>query len=107
MTKSIEPRWSSVTSPLRVERLAVGERELGAGGAEVGEADPAVDVLAEVDDVATRSELATLRGRTQLDPPHRRRRRRAERAEVAVDDLDRLPLERVVVDALVDVLRRR
>ena len=30
----------------RVERLAVGEDELGAGGTEVVEADPAVDVLA-------------------------------------------------------------
>ena len=39
-----------------VEPLAVGDRELGAGRAEVVEADPAVAVLPEVDDVATRRE---------------------------------------------------
>ena len=40
-----------------VEPLAVGEGELGPAGTEVGEADPAVAVLPEVDDVAARRQL--------------------------------------------------
>ena len=51
-------RWSWVTSPLGVECFAVHERELGVRRAEVGEADPAVDVLAEVDDLAVGVEPA-------------------------------------------------
>ena len=63
------------------ERLAVGERELGAGGAEVAQADPAVDVLAEVDDVHAGPRLGDRDRAELLDRAHRRRpaRRRARR----------------------------
>ena len=44
------------------------------GRAEVGQPDPAVDVLAEVDDVPTRAARVTATG-DLLDPAHRRRRR--------------------------------
>ena len=48
----------------RVERFAVGERELGAARAGIGDAHPAVDVLAEIDHVATGRNSRTVRGRT-------------------------------------------
>ena len=75
----------------RVEELAVHDRQLGAGGTEVAQAQPAVDVLPEVDDLAVgpgpgdgdRAEL--------LHPAGRRRRRVGQVAEVVVDDRDGLP----------------
>ena len=68
-----------------VEQLAVDERRGGAVRAEVLQADPPVDVLAEVDDVVARGEAAD-RHRTQLlDPPDRWRRRGREHLEGAVD----------------------
>jgi hypothetical protein len=41
-----------------VECLAVDDGQSGVGGAEVGEPDPTVAVLAEIDDVATWAEFA-------------------------------------------------
>ena len=59
---------------VRVERFAVGQGELGADRSGIGDADPAVDVLAEIDHVATRSELTHFAWAEQLDPPHGRSR---------------------------------
>ena len=54
-----------------IERLAVHERQLRAGRAEVGEPYPPVDVLAEVDDLTIGVDAADA-GRSQLlDATHR------------------------------------
>ncbi len=67
-----------------VEPLAVGDRELGALGPEVVEADPAVAVLPEVDDVAAGPELGHRHGGELLDAPDRRAERRARASSNAV-----------------------
>ena len=74
-----------------VEPLAVGEGHLGAGLSQLGEAEPAADVLADVDDPPVGCELAH-RHRTQLlDPAHRRRRGADEVGDAMVLDPDRRP----------------
>ncbi len=74
-----------------VERLAVHEGQLGAGRPQVGESYPPVDVLAEVDDLATGVDAADVDGPHLLDAPHRRRRRGGERRTIVVGDGDRVP----------------
>ena len=75
------------------ERLAVGQGDLGALGAEVGEADAPVDVLAEVDDVDAGPEHRHRHRPDLLDGTDRRRRRGDQRVVPAVADDDRPPLD--------------
>ena len=61
-----------------VEPLAVGDRDLGPFGSEIVQADPAVAVLPEVDDVATRRDLGHRHRRQLLDAADGRPDRRAQ-----------------------------
>jgi hypothetical protein len=58
----------------RVERFPVHEREVGARGAEIGEPRPTVDVLSEVDHLASGIE-ARDRNRSQFEHASHGRRR--------------------------------
>ena len=55
----------------RVERLAVHEGQLGVGRSEIGQPNPPVDVLAEVDDLATGVDAANVDGPHLLDAANR------------------------------------
>ena len=81
---------------VRAQRLAVGERDLGARVAEVRQPDPAVDVLAEVDEVHAGTQLGDRDRADLLHRPHRRGRRADQRVVPALADGDRLPVRGVV-----------
>ncbi len=74
-----------------VEPLAVGDGDLGAGRAQIVEADPAVAVLAEIDHVATGRDLGDRHGGELLDASHRRADRGAQPLEVVVGDPHPVP----------------
>ena len=95
----------------RVQRLAVGDGDAGAGRAEPREADPAVEVLPEVDDLPARTRRSASAG-SPCDPPDRGSGERHERPERQVGDDDRAPLalrpgmlevERLALDQVRDV----
>ena len=76
---------------VRTERLGMGQHQLGPLRAELGEPDPSVDVLAEVDHVDTGAQLGHRHGAQLLDRTDRRRGRDDERVVAAVADLHRRP----------------
>ena len=73
------------------EPLAVGQRDRRAGGPEVGQPDPAVDVLPEVDDLPVVVEPGHRDRHELLHPAHRRRGRVDQPGEAVLDDRDVVP----------------
>ena len=90
--------------PPVIEDLAVGQGHLVAVGPRPAEPDPAVDVLAEVDDLTARDRLGDRHRPQPLDPAHRRGGGGAEVGDAVVGDGHRGPaLQR---DPEVDALAR-
>jgi len=87
---------------LGVERLAVGDAELGTGRTDVVKSQPAVDVLAEVDHLAISVESGDRRRRQLLGSSGRRRGRDRQPVDPVIGDDDRSPRTRL--DSLILVL---
>ena len=78
--------------PPVVQRLAVLQDQLGPGRAEIAQAEPAVDVLAEVHDLTVGVDPGDRDRAKLLDPAHGRRGRGRQSSEVVVGDGHRVPV---------------
>ena len=74
-----------------IEGFTVHERHVRAVGPEVGEPQPAVDVLTEVDDLTSGIEAHDRNGSEFLHAAHGRGRRHCETGEVVIHNCNRLP----------------